>query len=39
VCRSDDDLGGAEAYLDHYSITKRDTAEAAMQDDARSALS
>jgi hypothetical protein len=38
VRRSDDDLGGAEAYLEHYSITKRDTAKAAMQDDARSAL-
>jgi hypothetical protein len=35
----DDDLRGAEAYSGHYSITKRDTAEAAMQDAARRALS
>jgi hypothetical protein len=30
---------GAEAFLEHYSITERDTAEAAMQDAARQALS
>jgi hypothetical protein len=35
----DDDLRGTEAYPEHYSITKRDTAEAAMQDAARRALS
>jgi hypothetical protein len=39
VRRPDDDLWGAEAFLEHYSITKRDTAEAAMQDGARQALS
>jgi hypothetical protein len=39
VCRLDDDLRGAEAFLEHYSITERDTAEAAMQDAARRALS
>jgi hypothetical protein len=38
VRRSDDDLQGAEAYLEHYSITEQDTAEAAMQDAARHAL-
>jgi hypothetical protein len=32
VRRSDDDLRGAEAFLEHYSITERDIAEAAMQD-------
>jgi hypothetical protein len=32
VRRLDDDLRDAEAFLEHYSITKRDTAEAAMQD-------
>ena len=37
--RPDDDLRGAEAFLEHYSITERDTAEAAMQDAARCALS
>jgi hypothetical protein len=36
---SDDDLRGAEAFSEHYSITERDTAEAAMQDAARRALS
>jgi hypothetical protein len=36
---SDDDLRGAEAFSEHYSITKRDTTEAAMQDAARRALS
>jgi hypothetical protein len=35
----DDDLRGAEAFLEHYSITERDTIEAAMQDAARRALS
>jgi hypothetical protein len=30
VCRPDDDLRGAEAYSEHYFITERDTAEAAM---------
>ena len=37
--RSDDDLRGAEALSEHYSITERYTAEAAMQDAARQALS
>jgi hypothetical protein len=35
----DDDLRGEEAFSEHYSITKRDTAEAAMYDVARWALS
>jgi hypothetical protein len=35
----DDDLRGAEAFSEHYSITERDTTEAAMQDAARRALS
>jgi hypothetical protein len=35
----DDDLWGAEAYSGHYSITERDTVEAAMQDATRHALS
>jgi hypothetical protein len=39
VHRPDDDLWGAEAFSEHYSITERDTAEAAMQDAARQALS
>jgi hypothetical protein len=39
VCRPDDDLWGAEAFLEHYSIIERDTVEAAMQDAARWALS
>jgi hypothetical protein len=39
VRRLDDDLRGAEAFLEHYSITERDTTEAAMQDAARRALS
>jgi hypothetical protein len=39
VRRPDDDLRGAEAFLEHYSITKRDTVEAVMQDAARRALS
>jgi hypothetical protein len=39
VRRPDDDLWGAEAFSEHYSITERDTAEAAMQDTTRHALS
>jgi hypothetical protein len=39
VLRPDDDLRSAEAFSEHYSITERDTAEAAMQDAARWALS
>jgi hypothetical protein len=39
VRRPDDDLWGIEAFSEHYSITKRDTVEAAMQDAARRALS
>jgi hypothetical protein len=39
VRRPDDDLQGAEAFSEHYSITERDTAGAAMQDVARRALS
>jgi hypothetical protein len=39
VRRPDDDLRGVEAFSEHYSITERDTAEAAMQDAARRALS
>jgi hypothetical protein len=39
VHHPDDDLRGAEAFSEHYSITKRDTAESAMQDVARRALS
>jgi hypothetical protein len=39
VRRPDDDLQSAEAFSEHYSITKRDTAETAMQDAARQALS
>jgi hypothetical protein len=35
----DDDVRGAEAFSEHYSITERDTVEAAMQDAARRALS
>jgi hypothetical protein len=35
----DDDLRGAEAFSEHYSITERDTTEVAMQDAARHALS
>jgi hypothetical protein len=34
-----DDLRGAEAFSEHYSIIERDTVEAAMQDAARGALS
>jgi hypothetical protein len=39
VRRPNDDLRGAEAFSEHYSITERDTAEVAMQDAARRALS
>jgi hypothetical protein len=39
VRRPDDDLRGAKVFSEHYSITKRDTVEAAMQDAARRALS
>jgi hypothetical protein len=39
VHRPNDDLRGAEAFSEHYSITERNTAEAAMQDAARRALS
>jgi hypothetical protein len=39
VRHPDDDLWGAEAFLEHYSITERDTAEAAIRDVARRALS
>jgi hypothetical protein len=39
VHRPDDDLRGTEAFSEHYSITERDTTEAAMQDAARHALS
>jgi hypothetical protein len=39
VRRPNDDLRGAEAFSEYYSITERDTAEAAMQDAARRALS
>jgi hypothetical protein len=39
VRRPDNDLRSAEALSEHYSITERDTIEAAMQDAARRALS
>jgi hypothetical protein len=39
VRHPDDDLRGAEAFSEHYSVTERDTAEAAMQDATRRALS
>jgi hypothetical protein len=39
VRHPNDDLWGAEAFLEHYSITERDIADAAMQDVARRALS
>jgi hypothetical protein len=39
VRHPNDDLRGAEAFSEHYSITERDTVEAAMQDVARHALS
>jgi hypothetical protein len=39
VRHPDDDLRGAEAFSEHYSITERDTTETAMQVAARRALS
>jgi hypothetical protein len=39
VRRPENSLRGAEVCLEHYSISKRDSAEAAMQDAARRALS
>jgi hypothetical protein len=39
VRHPDDDLQGAEAFSEHYSITERDTTEAAIQDAARQTLS
>jgi hypothetical protein len=39
VRRPDDNLWGADAFSEHYSITERDTAEAAIQDAARQTLS
>jgi hypothetical protein len=39
VRHPNNDLQGAEAFLEHYSITERDTAEATMQDAARCTLS
>jgi hypothetical protein len=39
VRRPDDDLQGADAFSEHYSITERDIAETAMQDATRRALS
>jgi hypothetical protein len=39
VHRPVDDLWGAEAFSEHYSIIEGDTAEAAMQDAARHVLS
>jgi hypothetical protein len=39
VRRLENSLRGAEIYSEHYSISKRDSAEAAMQDAARRALS
>jgi hypothetical protein len=39
VRHPDNDLRGVEAFSEHYSITERDTAEAAMQDAARRTLS
>jgi hypothetical protein len=38
VRRPYDDLRGAEDFLEHYSITERETTKAAMQDAARRAL-
>jgi hypothetical protein len=38
VCRPKNSLQGAEACSEHYSISERDSAEAAMQDVARRAL-
>jgi hypothetical protein len=39
VCRPENSLRGAEICSEHYSISERDSAEAAMQDVARRALS
>jgi hypothetical protein len=39
VRRPEDDLQGAEVFSEHYSISERDTVEAAIQDAARRALS
>jgi hypothetical protein len=39
VRRPENSLRGAEVYSEHYSISERDSAEAAMQDVARRALS
>jgi hypothetical protein len=39
VRRPENSLQGAEAYSEHYSISERGSAEAAMQDAARRALS
>jgi hypothetical protein len=39
VLRPENSLRGAEVYSEHYSISERDSAEAAMQDVARRALS
>jgi hypothetical protein len=39
VRRLENSLWGAEVCLEHYSISERDSAEAAMQDAARRALS
>jgi hypothetical protein len=38
VRHPDDDLRGAEAFSEHYSITERDIAEVGMQDVARRAV-
>jgi hypothetical protein len=39
VCRPENSLRGAEICSEHYSISERDSVEAAMQDSARRALS
>jgi hypothetical protein len=39
VRRPENNLWGAEVCSEHYSISERDSAEAAMQDAARRALS
>jgi hypothetical protein len=39
VRHPDDDLRGTETFSEYYSITERETMEAAMQDAARRALS
>jgi hypothetical protein len=38
VCRLENSLRGVEICSEHYSISKRDSVEAAMQDSARRAL-